>query len=115
MKRFNLSCAITGKKGELHADHVIPLSTGWGGTTKENITPLLSEINLSKHDNNIFEWFEANRQRFKLSQERFDTLIDYLSSANGMTVEDYHDYVYWCHANPRSLEDLQNDSEEIAR
>jgi hypothetical protein len=104
-------CSLTDETSDFHLDHVIPLATGHGGTTVANIIPLRSDLNLSKHTSNIFEWFEANRQRFELSQERFDNLIDYLASANAMTVEEYRDYVYWCHANPRSIDELENDKE----
>jgi exonuclease VII large subunit len=109
---FNTTCALTNGT-EIHYDHVIPLSIGRGGTTFGNIIPLRSDLNMSKNNANIFEWFEANRKRFELSQERFDKLIDYLASANAMTVDEYRDYVYWCHANPRTLEELQKDSEVI--
>ncbi|WP_078548694.1 HNH endonuclease signature motif containing protein [Litchfieldia alkalitelluris] len=97
-------CALTGDK-TYHMDHVIPLAIGHGGTTYGNMIPLRSDLNISKHCNNIFEWFEANRQRFELSQERFDTLIDWLASANAMTVKEYREYVYWCHANPCDVND----------
>jgi hypothetical protein len=112
LEYFRMSCALTGKKVKLEKEHAIPISIGHGGTTFENCYPMVDYLNQSKGNNNIFEWFNANRQRFELSQEKFDKLIDYLSSANGMTVDEYRNYVYWCHANPRSLEDLQNGSEE---
>jgi hypothetical protein len=104
---FNKSCAMTGGSN-IHWDHVIPLSVGHGGTTYGNMIPLRADLNQSKNDSNIFEWFEANRQRFELSQERFDNLIAYLASANAMTVEEYRDYVYWCHANPRTIDEIKH-------
>lgn len=104
MNLFDYSCAITGSKLNLHLDHVIPLAVGHGGTTYGNMIPLRADLNFSKNDSNIFEWFEANRQRFELSQERFDNLIAWLASANAMTVEEYRDHVYWCHANPRDID-----------
>jgi hypothetical protein len=102
---FN-GCCLTGNE-EVHMDHVIPLATGHVGTTYGNMIPLRGDLNISKNDSNIFEWFEANRQRFELSQERFDNLIAYLASANAMTVEEYRDHVYWCHANPRNINELE--------
>lgn len=107
-------CALTGES-DFHFDHVIPLATGHGGTTKGNMIPLRSDLNVSKSNNNIFEWFEANRQRFELSREKFNQLIEYLAAANAVSVEDYKDYVYWCHENPHSLEDLQEDDEGEAK
>jgi hypothetical protein len=99
-------CALTGSS-EHQWDHVIPLCVGHGGTTKENMIPLKANLNLSKNGGNIFEWFKATRQRFELSQERFDHLIEWLASANAMSVEEYRDYVYWCHDNPRNIDDLK--------
>jgi hypothetical protein len=107
---FFKGCALT-ESSEFHWDHVVPISTGHGGTTYGNMIPLKEFFNISKKDRNIFEWFETNRQRFNLSQEKFDTLISWLADANEVSVDDYRDYVYWCHANPHSLEDLRNDDE----
>jgi hypothetical protein len=103
---FDDMCAFTGDRNT-HLDHVIPLAVGHGGTTYGNMIPLRADLNLSKNDRNIFEWFEANRQRFELSQERFDNLIAWLASANAMTIEEYRDHVYWCHANPRTIDELE--------
>lgn len=100
LKTFNKSCALTGDKN-FNWDHVIPIATGHGGTTFGNMIPLKKELNFSKHTSNIFEWFESNRQRFDLSQDNFDNLIAFLASANAMNIEDYRDYVYWCHSNPQ--------------
>lgn len=105
-------CALTGS-GDYQMDHAIPLNVGHGGTTYGNMIPLRSDLNTSKNDRNIFEWFEVVRQRFELSQESFDSLIEWLASANAVSVEDYRDYVYWCHENPHSLEDLLEEGEAI--
>jgi hypothetical protein len=53
----------------------------------------------------FIEWVETNRQRFYQDQKRFDRLIEWLDKANGMTVEEYRDYVYECHANPNEIND----------
>lgn len=110
---FENGCALTGRKNKVSLDHAIPIAVGHGGTTLENCYPLDRSLNSSKNDSNIFEWFEANRQRFELSQERFDNLIAWLASANAMTVAEYRDYVYWCHANPRSIDELTDDVKEV--
>jgi hypothetical protein len=106
LEYFDNACALTGETDGIAKEHAIPLAIGHGGTVFENCYPLRADLNASKGDSNIFEWFEANRQRFELSQERFDKLIAWLASANAMTVEEYRDYVYWCHANPRSIDEL---------
>lgn len=97
-------CALTGDTEGLHLDHVVAISTGNGGTTLGNMIPLRADLNISKSDNNIFEWFKANRQRFKLSQTRFDNLITWLSEVNGMTTEEYRSFVYMCHDNSKEKE-----------
>jgi hypothetical protein len=104
---FENACALTGRTVDIEKEHAIPLSIGHDGTTFGNCYPMSTGLNQSKGNRNIFEWFEANRQRFELSQERFDKLIAYLASANAMTVEEYRDYVYGCHANPRSIDELE--------
>lgn len=97
MQFFSYSCALSGEIDNLHNDHAIPLATGFGGTTKYNIIPLKAELNLSKNDSNFFTWFEENKARFNLSQEMFDKAISYLAGINGMTTQEYKDYVYQCH------------------
>jgi hypothetical protein len=111
LEYFGNACALTGRTSNLEMEHAVPMSIGHGGTTFGNCYPMSKGINQSKWKNNIFEWFEANRQRFELSQERFDKLIEWLASANAMTVEEYRDYVYWCHANPRSDDELRAEYE----
>lgn len=105
--RFNNSCALSGRKEDIHADHVIPISIGHGGTIHGNIIPLNSSINISKSNHNVFEWFDTNKERLKLTQSKFDAMIEYLAEVNGVSVADYRDHVYWCHDNPHDLlEDL---------
>jgi hypothetical protein len=96
-------CALTGAIDSLHWDHAIPLATGFGGTTFGNMIPLRGDLNMSKSDANIFEWFDANKERFNLSQERFYLLIEWLADVNDMTTEEYRSYVYWCFDNKRDI------------
>lgn len=107
-QHFGNRCALTGCE-TIHQDHAIPIATGHGGSIYGNIYPLRGDLNQSKNDENIFEWFEANRQRFKLSKDRFNRLIEWLANANGLTVDEYRDFVYWCHANPRSIDEIEAD------
>jgi hypothetical protein len=74
-------CALTGA-AEVDWDHVVPLVSGFGGTTFGNMVPLRGDLNKSKNDANIFEWFERNKERFNLEQARFDRLIEWLASVN---------------------------------
>lgn len=93
-------CALTGSS-DIHWDHVIPIATGHGGTTTGNMIPIKAELNKSKRDSNVFEWFDYAKERFNLDQTKFDELIDYLANINDMTVEEYRRRVYWCFENRR--------------
>ena len=108
---FGNRCALTGTT-EIHMDHVIPSSIGHGGTIFGNLVPLQDVLNVSKSDRNIFEWFADNRDRFGLPQQRFDELIKYLADINGLTPQEYEDFVYWCHDNPRTVEEIEADNEK---
>lgn len=98
--RFKHKCALTCKGDDVHMDHVIPVATGYGNTTLGNIIPLFGRLNESKCDSNIFVWFNANRERYSLEQDRFNALIEYLADINEMTIFEYTAYVYDCHNNP---------------
>lgn len=94
---FDYKCALSGEKIELEWDHVIPQSVLKNGGYYGNIIPLHAKLNGSKSDTNIFEWFEANRQRFELSEKKFNRLISFLAEANEMSIEEYKEHVYRCH------------------
>lgn len=77
-----------------HLDHFIPVSSGHGGTTKENIVPMCAECNIAKGAKNPFEWAKTLTQK---DRERFDSLVEYLTELNGIAaVEDYEAHVYQC-------------------
>jgi hypothetical protein len=96
-------CALTGSTENIHWEHAIPLSVGHGGTTRGNMYPMSGRLNNSKWTHNIFEWFTSNKERFNLSQTKFDELIEYLAQANEMTTDEYREYVYWCHRNKKKI------------
>jgi hypothetical protein len=96
-------CALTGEIDSLHWDHVIPLATGFGGTTFGNMIPLRNDLNMSKSDANIFEWFSANKERFNLSQSKFDILIERLASVNEITTDEYRSFVNECFENKHNI------------
>ncbi len=106
---FNGICALSKNSGSLEKEHAIPISIGHGGTTFGNCYPMANGFNQSKGNSNMFEWFEANRQRFELSQENFDRLVDYLAVVNGLTTQEYRDFYYWCFANPRTVDEVKAD------
>lgn len=100
---FEGRCALTGKDVPLHFDHVIPLAVGHGGTTLSNMLPIWQRINSSKGTKNIFEWYEEAGDRFEVLPELFEKAIEYLADLNDMSVQEYRDYVYDCHANPNDI------------
>jgi hypothetical protein len=102
-KIFNGKCALSGKTGTLHMDHVIPVCTGHGGFNKRNVAPILDSLNFSKQDQNLFEWYELNHKRLDLPPHLFEKLITHLSSMNGMSISEYKDYVFDCHENKRNF------------
>lgn len=103
LRKFDGKCALTGKDVPIHFDHVIPVAIGHGGTVKGNMLPIWQRINSSKSDRNIFEWYEENGDRFDVCPKRFEAAIEYLAELNGMSVEEYRDYVNDCHANPNDV------------
>jgi hypothetical protein len=100
-------CALTGCNDNTHFDHVVPIKTGCGGTTIKNMVPIRADLNLSKGSKNIFEWFDESKSRFDLDEEKFNKMIEYLAGQNEMTVDEYRDYVYECHANSNAVDDAE--------
>lgn len=89
---YHGNCVICGDPYE-HLDHFIPIATGRGGTTRENIVPMCSTCNLSKNSSNPFKWSQR-LEEFK--RERFYYLIAYLSQVNEMSIREYEEHVYSC-------------------
>ena len=94
---------------ESHLDHVIPLSIGHGGTISSNLVYMPAELNISKSNRNIFEWFNKEKERFNLDQNEFDEVITHLAYQNGLTPSEYREFVDWCHENPRTLNEVKAD------
>lgn len=101
-----LTCEINNK---VHLDHVIPVSIGHGGTIAPNLAYMSAELNISKSNRNIFEWFTKEKERFNLDQNEFDELIAHLAHQNGLTPSEYREFVDWCHENPRTLDGVKAD------
>lgn len=55
VRLFNRRCAYCGATGDLHMDHVVPLSRG-GTHTIGNVVPACPSCNLSKHNKFLTEW-----------------------------------------------------------
>lgn len=93
ISNFGRKCAICGEEYE-HLDHFIPLSSGYGGTTKENVIPLCRFHNLSKNNKNPFIWADTLPE---YERGNFNTLVKYLQVLNGIAdVDSYKAHVYQC-------------------
>lgn len=90
---FDHKCALTGDS-DISMDHFIPVSAGAGGTNSLNVYPLSKRLNFSKNDKNPFEWFEQNKLRFNLQQEKFDRLVGVLAALNCMRIAEFKAHVY---------------------
>lgn len=87
---FQYRCVICESPYE-HMDHFIPIASGHGGTTKENMVPMCGFCNSSKSARNPFEWAKALSPKKK---ERFNSTVSYLSELNGMSEPlEYEKYV----------------------
>jgi len=111
LDQFNGCCALTGKDGEIHLDHFIALSTGHGGTYEGNLIPLIKEMNLSKNSQNPFEWVKT---REDIDPEMFERVVAYLAHLNGLSPEEYKDFVYWCYENKRDIAQIDHNESSLS-
>lgn len=102
-------CAITGDD-DTHLDHFIPMSTGHGGTYEGNLILLSKELNLSKGTRNPFIW--AKDYLTEEQQKNFTKVVEYLAELNGLTVEEYREFVFWCFENPRDVDEITEDNRD---
>ncbi|ULT58705.1 hypothetical protein L1999_09325 [Neobacillus drentensis] len=108
-------CCLTGDKENIHLDHVIPLNIGHGGTTHGNMIALRGDLNNSKVDNNIFEWAKFKHKQFNFTMERFNEIMTEIAERNGLSLEEYKKYVYWCFDNPREVNNGQPTNTELKK
>jgi hypothetical protein len=87
-------------------EHFIPLSWGHGGTYLGNVYPLDRSLNYSKRHKNPFEWMNYYQEY----QEPFTTLVNYLAGQNGLTPDEFREFVYWCDENRRTAEQVKADN-----
>lgn len=109
-KFFGGKCPLTGSE-DVVMEHFIALSTGHGGTTRENITLLARDLNTSKHSYNPFEWILIRSEK---ETEGFERVVEYLSKLNGLTNEEYKEFVFWCYENPRTVEQIKSDGNQTS-
>jgi len=85
------------------------MSTGHGGTYEGNLILLDQDLNLSKSTSNPFIWAETLPSEQK---EMFDKVVQYLAEINGLTIDEYREFVFWCFENPRGIEDITDENRD---
>lgn len=68
---------------------------------------LSSNLNLSKGHRNPFEWAETLSEEY---QENFNKVVEYLAELNGLTVEEYREFVFWCFENKREVDEITEEN-----
>ncbi|MDD4153716.1 MAG: hypothetical protein PHD91_08385 [bacterium] len=109
-------CYLTGIKCEgsydkktVHFDHFIAIDTGHVGRIIGNIYPIFYQLNLLKSNKNPFEWIKEKEICNRISQERWNKLVNYFAKCFGLTLDEYKNFVYWCYSQPRRIKDIEND------
>jgi len=93
-------CFLTNSTKDITTDHVIPLSLG-GDNSIDNVILLKNTANISKRDRNIFEWYQKYGKKLGVNLERFNNTISYLATLNGLTVDEYRQFIEWAHSGGR--------------
>lgn len=96
LNKYNYGCCLTDDV-DIHLDHVLPLASGYGGTTYENILPLSAKLNTSKQARNVFEWAEEKHEELGFTMETFYTVISELAQRNNMSLDTYVEYYNKCY------------------
>lgn len=110
-KLFLSVCSISKCRQDVHIDHFIPITWGHGGSYIGNIAPIRRNLNLSKNNRHPYEWFDANKDRFNLSESAWNELTATLASQNGLTPSEFRAFVDWCYANKRTVAQTKRDNE----
>ncbi|MGM7720630.1 hypothetical protein [Metabacillus sp. Hm71] len=109
---FGNKCSLTGNTEDITVDHFIPIAWGHGGTYRGNLIVLDVEVNKSKGQHNPFEWIKKDINRNKIILNKFNELVHKLADLNGLTVEEFEQYVYWCEENKRTAKQVKTDGEK---
>ncbi|MBY0098679.1 hypothetical protein [Mesobacillus maritimus] len=105
LDRFDGRCCLTNSK-DVSLEHVVPLCVGHMGTEIGNVIPLDRTLNLSKGSKNFLDWFNEIEASLEM-HDRFDEVISYLAELNGLTFDQYLEFLYWCEDNKRTIEEIE--------
>ena len=112
-KDFNQKCALTDSSDYIF-EHFIPVSWGHGGTYLGNVYLLRSDLNSSKSNMNPFKWMEKQLKQDRFSSAKWKKLIRYLAKLNGLTYDEFREYVYWCEGNKRKRDKILRDGNKMS-
>jgi hypothetical protein len=71
-------------------------------------------LNSSKHAKNPFEWVKDKRYKEKIDIVKFNYLVSYLANLNGLSEEEFKQFVYWCENNKRSIDEIREQPEKTS-
>ncbi|MDP9742855.1 UNVERIFIED_ORG: hypothetical protein QFZ59_004685 [Bacillus sp. B2I3] len=106
-ERFGNRCFLTGST-DVSIEHPIPFATGHGGHIVGNVLPMDNSLNISRKDKNFFEWFNTLDATVEM-HNRFDEAVEYLAALNGLSVDLFREYVYYCDKYRRTIEEVKAD------
>lgn len=87
---FDNGCAVCRNSSEIHMDHFIPVASGSGDTTVNNVIPLCARHNVSKSNKHPLNWLSYESGA---SVDTVERIIAYLAQLNGMHPSEYENYV----------------------
>jgi hypothetical protein len=113
--KFQYKCSITDKEDDITIDHFIPITWGHGGTYKGNLIVIDMELNKSKGQHNPFEWIKKDINKNRINKDKWNQLTHNLAKENGLTIEEFENFVYWCEMNKRTVKEikLNNDKRSL--
>lgn len=110
LEEFNYKCPLTNSSENVHLEHFIPVSWGFGGSLRNNIYPMNGTLNISKNASNPFEWCKTlTKEQRKIF---YSVIVSKLAEENEMTIGEFKNYVYWCEQNKRTVEQVKADNEK---
>jgi hypothetical protein len=103
-------CELTGQDNDVTMDHFIPIEWGHGGVYLGNIYFISRKLNSSKSSINPFKWIQKTEVLDEIDIFKWNELISRLAEDNGITINEFKEYVNWCEKNKRSLKKLEKNN-----
>ena len=107
-KRFDGRCAISNST-DIVLEHVIPMSWGHLGTTVHNVVPMDATLNLEKGAKNFLDWVLSDEMASRIDEDKINDMIYYLAEKNGLSDDEYMNFIYWCEDNKRTVDEVIAD------